>query len=308
MLDITAKATHHDWYQTPDGQPRGYIQAQRLRELWIHTGTACNLACPFCLEGSKPGDTRLGLVKFDEVRPFIDEAVALGCEQISFTGGEPFLVRDLPRILEYTAAYRPCLVLTNGTRPLLRRLQQIERLASAPHTVSFRISLDYPDAARHDRDRGAGSFADALKGLVQLHTMEFRISVARHWCEGEDTSAVTEAYQRLFREHGLPEDLPMIWFPDFHPPGQHVKTPEITEHCMTRYHSEQTRADFMCANSRMVVKNQGRMRVYACTLVDDDPDYDLGSTLAESLDVRVMLRHHRCYSCFRLGTSCSELG
>jgi len=52
----------------------------------------------------------------------------------------------------------------------------------------------------------------------------------------------------------------------------------------------------------------GRMRVYVCTLVDDDPDNDLGDMLAGSLGIRVMLRHHRCYSCFRLGTSCSELG
>ena len=40
---------------TPDGEPRGYIQPHALRELWFHTGTACNLSCPFCLEGSKPG-------------------------------------------------------------------------------------------------------------------------------------------------------------------------------------------------------------------------------------------------------------
>ena len=39
-------------------QPRGYIQPGALRELWFHTGTACNLACPFCLEGSRPGDDR----------------------------------------------------------------------------------------------------------------------------------------------------------------------------------------------------------------------------------------------------------
>jgi len=51
----------------------------------------------------------------------------------------------------------------------------------------------------------------------------------------------------------------------------------------------------------------GRMRVYACTLVDDDEDYDLGSTLSESMKIRIMLKHHRCYSCFGQGASCSEL-
>ena len=47
------------------------------------------------------------------------------------------------------------------------------------------------------------------------------------------------------------------------------------------------------------------MRVYACTLVDDDEDYDLGGSLAEADDRRVYLRHHRCYSCFAYGASCS---
>jgi hypothetical protein len=42
--------------------------------------------------------------------------------------------------------------------------------------------------------------------------------------------------------------------------------------------------------------------------VDDDEDYDLGGTLSESMRVRVMLRHHRCFSCFAAGTSCSENG
>lgn len=50
----------------------GYIQPQLLRELWFHTGTACNLACPFCLEGSAPGDHRLQQVTADEARPFLD--------------------------------------------------------------------------------------------------------------------------------------------------------------------------------------------------------------------------------------------
>ena len=76
---------------------------------------------------------------------------------------------------------------------------------------------------------------------------------------------------------------------------------------MTTYQSAETRRAFMCAFSKMAVKKDGRMRVYACTLVDDDPAYDLGGTLAESLPKRVVLQHHRCYSCFAYGASCSEI-
>jgi len=76
---------------------------------------------------------------------------------------------------------------------------------------------------------------------------------------------------------------------------------------MTTYKTAEERDRFMCSFSKMVVKKGGKMRVYACTLVDDDEDYDLGGSLGEAMDVRVMLRHHRCYTCFAAGASCSEL-
>ena len=121
---------------TPNGEPRGYIDPHALRELWFHTGTACNLACPFCLEGSKPGDGRLDRIRLSDAKPLIDEAVTLGVEQFSFTGGEPFIVRDFVNILRYAAEHRPCLVLTNGTDPVIKRLHQIETLRVAPHLHS----------------------------------------------------------------------------------------------------------------------------------------------------------------------------
>ncbi|WP_372748737.1 radical SAM protein [Litorivivens sp.] len=300
-------ARSDSWLHTSSGEPRGYIETPRLRELWFHTGTACNLRCPFCLEGSKPGDDRLQLMTLADVQPYIDEAVALGVENFSFTGGEPFVARDFHNILDYALGHRPCLVLTNGTRPLLQRLSQLEPLVNAAHPLRFRISIDYPDAARHEAGRGAGTYAESFDALKQLHTMGFEVSVARQWQSGEDTAAVEQAYRDELHRVGLPSDLRLISFPDFLPPGATADVPEISENCMTEHHTSESRAQFMCAFSRMVVKHSGRTGVYACTLVDDDPHYNLGATLKESLDTRVMLRHHRCFSCFSHGASCSEI-
>ncbi len=82
--------------------------------------------------------------------------------------------------------------------------------------------------------------------------------------------------------------------------------PEITETCMTRYLSAGQRAAFMCSFSKMIVRKNGQCGVYACTLVDDVKSYDLGETLHEAMARRVLLGHHRCYSCFVCGASCSE--
>lgn len=292
---------------TRSGAARGYIAPHTLDELWFHVGTACNLACPFCLEGSRPGDDRLQRMGLADVRPFMAEALELGVRQFSFTGGEPFVVRGFVDILMHAASLRPCLVLTNGTAPVLGRLRQVERLRDCANPVSFRVSIDYPDETRHDAGRGAGSFREALQGVGALLERGFSVSLARQAQPDEDAAAVEAGYRDILDAHGLPTGLRLVGFPDFGAPGESRAVPEITEDCMTRYQTDATRHAFMCAFSKMVVKQGGRMRVYACTLVDDDARYDLGASLREAMARRILLHHHRCYACFRYGSSCSEL-
>jgi sulfatase maturation enzyme AslB (radical SAM superfamily) len=224
-------------------------------------------------------------VSLGDVRPFVDEAAALGVRQFSFTGGEPFVNRDLVRILAYALDRAPCLVLTNGVDVVTQRLAQLEPLRASAHPLAFRISIDHPDAALHDAGRG-GHFAKAWTALRELHARGFKVSIARQMALEEDRAAVEGAYRDLLRSHGLPEDLTLVAFPDFGAPGAQPDVPDVTESCMKQFQTEATRREFMCAYSKMVVKQGGRLRVYACTLVDDDPAYDQGATLRESLGVR----------------------
>jgi sulfatase maturation enzyme AslB (radical SAM superfamily) len=300
------KQARNRWLTTPTGEPRGYVDPHALSELWFHTGTACNLACPFCLEGSMPGDNRLGRISLNDVKPLMDEAITLGVEQFSFTGGEPFIVKDFVTILAYAASLRPCLVLTNGTEPVLKRMQQIAGLRDSAQPISFRISIDWPDEQQHDAGRGEGSFQQSLQAMVELQQLGFGVSLARQARAEEDAGAVDTSFQSLVNQAGFNGAVRIVAFPDFATPGQHPRVPDVTEDCMTRYQNAASRREFMCAFSKMVIKQDGQMRVYACTLVDDDPRYDQGGTLAEALGQRVLLGHHRCYSCFAYGSSCSE--
>ena len=296
-----------DWQTTPLGDSRGYIEPHEIKELWFHTGTRCNLACDFCLEGSSPSDNRLQAPKFEETKVLIDEALELGVEQFSFTGGEPFLAKDIIKILDYASQHKPCLVLTNGTASPMKRLQSLIDLPGQRHSISFRVSLDFPNANQHDLGRGSGHFNEAVLGLKKLYQSGFSVSVARHMEKGENQADVERQYRSLFLLNDLPEDLNIVAFPDFLPPGSIADVPHITTHCMTTYQTAEQRQSYMCANSKMVIKKNGEMQVYACTLVDDDEDYYLGNTLRESMEQRVNLKHHRCYSCFAFGASCSEI-
>jgi hypothetical protein len=50
------------------------------------------------------------------------------------------------------------------------------------------------------------------------------------------------------------------------------------------------------------------MRLYACTLVDDDPAFDMGDDITGTLNKAVCLTHHCCNSCFSRGVCCGKTG
>ncbi len=293
-----------DWLYTAKGENRGFIQPQRLSELWFHTGSNCNLHCPFCFEGSAPGDKRLAAPTLEDVYPFLEEAKELGVQKLGYTGGEPFVNKSFIDILDASLDIAPCLVLTNGTAPLRKALPRLAAFRQSVHPLSFRVSLDAPSPEIHDKNRGKGAFTKALEGLVALHELGFEVTVAHQQMPEMSQQEVQEAFARYFMQYNLPESLALVSFPNLLQPCATPDVPHISENCMTQYKSQSERENFMCNYSKMIVKRQDRMAVYACTLVDDDLAYDLGSSLKQAMQYRVMLRHHRCYSCFVSGTSC----
>ncbi len=308
MFHHTIEKMHHieesNWLFTQNGEHRGFIQPQKLSELWFHTGTNCNLRCPFCFEGAHPGNSRLQPPSLAEILPFLEEAQRFSVEKIAFTGGEPFVHKHMTDLIDAALDVAPCLILTNATDPLHATLSRLAPLKQAIHKLSFRISLDHPSAHEHDLNRGHGSFEKALDGMAQLHSLGFDVSVARQLREGSDIQAVDAAYAEHFVRKGLPENIPFVSFPDLLRPNAAPDIPSISEKCMTLYKTQEDRERFMCNYSKMIAKKHGAMQVYACTLVDDDQDYALGKTLEQAMRYRIMLRHHRCYSCFVSGTAC----
>src|SRR5690606_17162834 len=142
---------------------------------------------------------------------------------------------------------RPCLVLTNGTDPVLKRLHQIETLRAAPHPVSFRVSIDYPDPARHAARRGARSFDKSWRSWQERQRRGSKVSRARQAERGEDAAAVGAAFGARVAAHGLPADMTVVSSPDWLGPHSHAAVPDVTAHCMTTYQTENSRRRFMCA-------------------------------------------------------------
>lgn len=281
-----------------DAMTPAVVRSSRLRELWVHTGTACNLECPFCLEDSRPGDTRLERVTLAEFKPYFDQALQLGIERFVFTGGEPLIVKDIVKILGHVLQTKPCLVLTNGTAPLLKRAHQLETLKQQRHRVEFRVSIDHPDEALHDVERGWGNFKRAIEGIRILHSAGFEVSIARQSKADENEPEVIARYRELLAKNRLPPTLRLIPWREFGRPGVGPSVaPPSAEEVADSPHA------LMCAGSRMIVKRDGKLRVHACALTDDDARFDLGPSLAESASAAIPLIHPRCGQCVRKGAN-----
>ena len=82
---------------TARGDTRARVALRALDTLWFNTGTLCNLTCRNCYIESSPRNDRLAYLTRDEVRAYLDEIARdrLPTSVIGFTGGEPFMNRDI---------------------------------------------------------------------------------------------------------------------------------------------------------------------------------------------------------------------
>ena len=272
----------------------------RLNTLWINTGTLCNLACKSCYIESSPTNDALVYLTLAEVEAYLDEAEALGVREIGFTGGEPFMNRDM--IAMMASALRrgfEVLVLTNAMRPMRRFEEQLKALPR--ERLTMRVSLDHHSRSVHEAERGLGSWEKAVEGLQWLSAHSFRVAVAGRRLGGESEEEVRACYARTFAQLGIGVDA-MVLFPEM---DASADVPEISEACWGIL--DVSPSAMMCASSRMVVKVKGaeRPHVVACTLLPYEEEFALGDTLAGAAG-RVMLNHPHCARfCVLGGASCS---
>jgi len=296
---------------TLDGAARARVALTRLETLWFNTGTLCNITCAHCYIESSPTNDRFVYLTLADMQLFLDEIARENypVHTLGFTGGEPFMnPHFLPMLETGLAAGFSCLVLTNAMRPMQRKpiLAALERLAARhADTLHLRVSLDHYSQARHDEERGAGSWASTLDGCDWLAANKIAFSVAarRRWNESED--AARAGFVRLFRRRGWPlsaspQDL--ILFPEMETESD---VPEISTACWKKLGVSPQSP--MCASQRMVVRRKGAdaPSVLACTLLPYDARFELGRQLKTAAKT-VALNHPTCARfCVLGGASCT---
>jgi hypothetical protein len=294
-------AKFRDPHVTAKGEPRAHVALGRLETLWINTGTLCNLACATCYILSSPTNDSLVYLSLAEVEAFLDQAEPMGTREIGFTGGEPFMNRDIVAMLASALARGfEVLVLTNAMRPMRRFEAALKGLPR--ERLTMRVSLDHHSRAVHEAERGRGSWDKAIDGLEWLSANGFRLAVAGRALPGESDRDARAGYAALFEALGVRLQAGLILFPAM---DEAADVPEISTGC---WDILSVRPDsMMCATSRMVVKAKGAPapHVVACTLLPYDPQFALGPDLAGAAG-KVMLNHPHCARfCVLGGASCS---
>jgi AdoMet-dependent heme synthase len=282
-----------------------FLPLTSLDTLWFQvSGTLCNLRCHHCFISCAPDNHTLGLMKFEQVKAYLDESVKYGVKEYYFTGGEPFINPDIFRILEATLAIGPATVLTNATRFTEEKVARLAGLRDGSiYSLELRVSIDGFSPKTNDPIRGEGTFDLAVNGVRMLVAHSFLpiITSMRSWSLEDDESFLAEFKKRL-AEIGYARPrmklLPSLKI------GQEVlrdrgygKDEFVSAGMMIGYDTSL----LLCHNSR-VVSASG---VHVCPILVDRPDARLGTTLQDACK-GYSLRHHVCSTCYTFGALCSN--
>lgn len=293
-------------FLTVSGKQRAFIETKQFKTLWFNTGTLCNLTCKNCFMESSPTNDQLSYLSFEEFKNYIDESMVknYGTKEVGFTGGEPFMNKDIIKMIEYSLKNGfNTLVLTNAMKPMLNKKEQLLNLKSSNLTI--RVSIDHYKKEKHELIRGQNSYDVMMVGLKWLNDNDFNYALATRLLWNEKEDVVRKNFGIFTKNNKLNLDTNskqhLVTFVEM---NEKKDTPEITTECWGILKKDPS--NIMCSSSRMIVKKKGSKNtsVIACTLLPYDNNFDLGKTLEESFK-KIYLNHPHCSKfCVLGGSNC----
>ncbi len=146
----------------PEIEAKNFLRTP-AKAYWI-INKKCNLKCKHCFTDAGVSDKNE--LKFNEMKSILRQLKEMGVFQVSLSGGEPFLCKDIFKLGEYANrlgldVYTP----SNGT---LINKETIKKIKKAGF-IYIEISLDFIKPEKHDKNRGlVGTFNKALNAIKLL--------------------------------------------------------------------------------------------------------------------------------------------
>ena len=167
----------------------------------IEITSRCNLRCRYCYYFDNP-EVEYRDLPTDEWLRFFDELGQCAVMDVTLQGGEPFIRKDLPQLIEGIIRNRMRFsILSNGT---LIDDAIAAFLADTNRCDFVQISVDGSGPETHDACRGKGSFEGALRGIhtLQRHKIPVAVRVTIHRHNVHDLEAIASL---LLEDLGLGE-------------------------------------------------------------------------------------------------------
>jgi SynChlorMet cassette radical SAM/SPASM protein ScmE len=171
------------------------------RTVDVEITSRCNLRCRYCYYFDNPAVEYHDLPTHEWLR-FFDELGECAVMEVIIQGGEPFIRKDLPALIDGIVKNRMRFaILSNGT--LID--DDIAAFVSSTGRCNYvQVSIDGSRPETHDKCRGAGSFEKSINGIntLQQHGVPISVRVTLHRHNVNDLDNIARL---LLEDFGLAE-------------------------------------------------------------------------------------------------------
>lgn len=280
-----------------------HVPMLSLDTIWFQVaGTLCNIACTHCFISCSPTNHAHEMMTFEDIVPRLEEAKRLGVRDYYFTGGEPFMNRDMLRILEATLQQGPATVLTNG---MLLRKETCSALRGlidgSEYSLDLRVSLDGFDRETNDAIRGEGVWDRVMTGLANLAEVGINpVITVTTAAAGVDTAEGRARFLDVIRAFGFTKPrLKVLSLFRIGAEETRARAYDPSERLTAEALEGADMSVLQCSTSRMVTSKG----VYVCPILIDYDAARMGDTITDTLRP-FPLAYGACHTCWVDGVTC----
>jgi radical SAM protein with 4Fe4S-binding SPASM domain len=165
LQDLLIQFEFRKFYESYQPNPEKHLSAR------IYITNACNLRCIHCFRHS--GHKEVGELDFNDWKEILLKLRENGIQDISISGGEPFIFDGIYELIDYAVDIEmDVVVLSNGTKIDFEHISTLKKLKG------IQLSVDGPNEKVNDEIRGKGVYHKAMDALDELYSVGIPVTIS----------------------------------------------------------------------------------------------------------------------------------
>lgn len=145
------------------------------KKLRVLVANKCNYRCSFCHNEGQEKESHQDIMSFADFKKLIDALKEQSISEINFSGGEPFINKQIVDIIEYAHANVKGCDISCATNLSLITESQISRLAKT--NVKLNIQFPFVDEQRYKQSTGTGDLKSVVHSINAIQTAGIQIGL-----------------------------------------------------------------------------------------------------------------------------------